>query len=182
MAPQNEDRDAQLQALLPESYLEKATSLGFKSGEADVLGVLLLSELTLTVDAAPLLKGGRELCSVLLEEGLRAGPDGFVRHPKGKVRSVDDAIERLIEAKFPTPTKTVRNEVTLNGCVVWFSVADDAYWVEAPESQPRMVMSAAAACALCDSGSAADTIYAGVVALRETPTVVVSVDDARTAL
>ena len=146
-------------SLVSDAFVRAAEQLGIKDTDALVLGELLLSSIALTTETAIQLKGGRELCAELLEQGLRAGPDGFVLNPKGRNRIIDSAIASVVESRFPTPTKTVRNEVTLNGCVVWFSVEDDAYWVESLESQPRMVMSAAAACALCDSGSGADSIY-----------------------
>lgn len=100
---------------------------------------------------------------------LRANPAGEIAYVPGQNKDVDEAIATAVEAKYPRRTKVVRDEVTANGCTVWFSVDDDSYFVESIESGARAVGSAAAACAACDSGAGADALYPSVSALRNEP-------------
>lgn len=168
--------------LVSDEFRDACKALKISEVDANALFRVAVTSFPLTVDNVLLLKGGRDVLAQQYEDALRANPAGELAYAPGQSKDIDDAIAMAVEAKFPRPTKVVRNEVWMNGCTVWFSVDDDAYFVDAIGSGTRQVGSAAAACALCDSGAGADALYPDVVALRETPVKTVPADDVRDAI
>lgn len=162
--------------LIAPEYMKAAEVKGLKPSDAIALGLVLLDALVLDAEIVPLLTGGRKTLAELYERGLRESPSGEVVHPSGRDPRIDDAIRAQIEAKYPTPTQHVRNELTINGCVVWYDPEVIEWRVQTPESGEKRCASAAGAASVCDASAAADTYFARIAALEKEPFLVVPLE------
>lgn len=134
----------------------------------------------LTLDEATILqlKGGRGTLRAVFEDGMNRTNDGTA-FPY----FTDDSRANASLIRFPEPQKRVRNEVESNNGFAWF---ENGWW----ETDSRTIVARrqrhrdaiGAVIAIAPESMDRDRIYPAVLALRDTPTMLVDHSDPRPAI